>query len=86
MTLVFAAKLGLKSRAINVGAQKINGLLLKTYSMTSGGFFFLDSKKLVWFFEKTFLQMGISIEMILERFFLFFNNTDIKFAELEKLT
>ncbi len=43
MTLGFTAKLDLIPRPTNVGAQKIDGLTLVTYSMASAGFSLQDS-------------------------------------------
>ncbi len=38
MTPAYATKLGVITRKISVGAQKINGLPLKTYGMVSASF------------------------------------------------
>ena len=38
ITLAYTAKLGLKVYLTNVGAQKIDGLLLKTFEMVIAGF------------------------------------------------
>lgn len=54
--------------------------------MVSVMFSLQDSLKKVWFFEKTFLLTDTNMKMVLEMPFLFFSNTDVKFAESEKLT
>lgn len=38
MTLVYIAKLGLKSKLTNISAQKIDSLVLEIHSMTSASF------------------------------------------------
>ena len=38
MTLTYAAKLGLKVQKINIGAQKIDGSILKTFRMVLADF------------------------------------------------
>ena len=40
----YAAKLGLRLRPTNVGAQKIDGLVLETHGMTSARFLIQDSQ------------------------------------------
>ena len=42
MTLAYATNLGLKVRVTNVGAQKIDGSLLATYSMVIASFQVVD--------------------------------------------
>lgn len=44
-----------------------------------------NSLKRVQFFEETFFLADISIKIVLEICFLSLSNTDVKFAELEKL-
>ena len=54
MTSDFAAKIGLTLMSTNVGAQRIDGSPLETYSMVSAEFSLQDSLERVWFFEETF--------------------------------
>ena len=65
MTPAFAARLGLITRATNVGAQKIDGSPLETYSMALAGFLLQDSLERVRFFEETFLLADTSVEVVL---------------------
>lgn len=61
MMPAYTLKLGLKVRQINVGAQKIDGSILKTFKIILASF---QVKKKLWkarFFEKTFLLANISI-------------------------
>ena len=86
MILAYIAELGFTTQKTSVGAQKIDGLLLETYGMASTRFLVQDSLKKVWFFEETFLLADTSMKLVLKMPFLFFSNTDVKFAELGKLT
>lgn len=85
MILAYAAKLGFITRKIRIGTQKIDGLPLKTYGMTTAKFFIQNSLEKIRFFEKTFLLADIGMEVILEMLFLFLSNADVKFGA-EKLT
>ena len=84
MTLVYAAKLGFTTQKISVGAQKIDGLPLRTYAIALTKFSIRDSLERAYFFEETFLLAVTSIKMVLEMFFLIFSNADFKFST-EKL-
>lgn len=44
-----------------------------------------NSLKRIQFFEETFFLADINIKIVLEICFLSLSNTDVKFAELEKL-
>ena len=85
MTPVYAAKLGLRPRPININAQKINDSALMSPNMTSASFLFQDSQGKVWFFEKTFLLANTSIEVVLGMLFLALSNADVEFIKLAKL-
>ncbi len=85
MTSAYATKLGFTIWKTSIGAKKIDGSLLETYSMVPASFLLQDSLGKVQFLEKTFLLTNISMEMILKIPFLSYNNTDVEFAELEKL-
>ncbi len=86
ITPAYAVELGLTTWKTSVGAQKIDGLPLETYSMALSWFSIQDSLKRVWFFEETFLLTDISIEIVLGMLFLSLSNANIEFAELENLT
>ena len=85
MTLAYAVELGLTIKKISVTAPKINGSLLETYDIALTRYSIQDNLKKIRFFEETFLLANTSIKVVLEMPFLFFNNADIKFVELEKL-
>ncbi len=86
MTLAFAAKLGLRARPTNVGAQKIDGSPLEIHDMALTRFSIQDSLERVRFFEETFLLADTSMVVVLRMSFLSISNANIEFAELEKLT
>ena len=50
MTPAYAKKLGLRTRKTDIGAQKIDGSLLKTYEMVIAAFQMKDNLGRVWFF------------------------------------
>ncbi len=85
ITLAFAAKLELRPRPTNVGAQKIDSSPLETHNMASARFSIQDSLKRVRFFEETFLLANTSMQVVLGMPFLSLSNANIKFAELGKL-
>lgn len=79
----FATKLGLTTRKTNVGAQKIDGLVLKTYSMIIAKFLLQDKLKRPQFFEKTFLLADKSIKVIFGKPFFTLSNADVDFPDRE---
>lgn len=64
MTLLFIAKLGLRSGHNNVTMQKIDGLSLETYDIVLASFLLYGSLNKVWFIEKSFLLAKTSIKVI----------------------
>lgn len=86
MTPIYTAKLSLITQKTSIRAQKIDFTPLETYSHGSADFLLQDSLETIRFFEEPFLLANTSMEVVLQISFLSFNNTDIKFAELEKLT
>ncbi len=54
MILIFVAKLRLRLKPTNVGAQKIDGTILESYGMISAMFSIQDSLKKVQFLKKPF--------------------------------
>ena len=77
MPPAYIAKLGLKVWPSNVGAQKINSLLLRTLGMVIANFSIKNKLGRARFFQKSFLQANTSMEIILEILFLIFSNADI---------
>ena len=85
MTSVYTLKLGLKIYTTNVGAQKINNFILKTFRMVLASFEMEDKLGRTQYFQKTFLLADISVKVVLKMLFLTFSNADIQFAK-KKIT
>ena len=83
MTPAFDKQLGLQVRKTDVGAQKIDGSLLRTFRMIIAGFQVEDKLDRARFFKKSFLLAKTSMEVILGMPFLALSNADIQFAEKE---
>ena len=83
ITLAYTAQLSLKMQKTNIGAQKIDKFLLKTYEKIITAFKVLDKLSCSWFFQKTFLLTDISIKVVLGMVFLIVSNADIQLAEKE---
>ena len=83
MTSAYVAKLGLKVCSTNIGAQKIDGSLLRTFGIVIAGFPVEDKFGIARFFQELFLLADTSMEVVLEMLFLTFGNVDIQFAEKE---
>ena len=86
MTLAYAAKLGLTTQKTSVRTQKIDGLALETYDIISARFLLQNSLEKIRFFKENFLLANTSMKIVLEISFVSLSNTNIEFAELEKLT
>ena len=61
----------------NVGTQKIDKSSLKTYGIVIAVFQVFDKFGSFWFFQETFLQANINIEIVLNMLFLTFSNADV---------
>ena len=83
MTPTYIAKLGLKVRKTDIGAQKIDGSTLETFGMVLAGFQVEDKLRKVRFFQETFLLANISAEVVLGMPFLTLSNANVQFVEKE---
>ena len=81
MNPTYAKRLGIKTRKINVGAQKIYGSILETFEIVIADFQIEDKGGRSRFFQETFLVADIKFEMILEMPFLKLSNADISFGK-----
>lgn len=81
MTPIYIVKLGLVIWKTDVGAPKIDGLLLIIYRIILVGLSVQDKLRKVRFFEKTFLLANTSIEVVLGLPFLILSNVDMQFIE-----
>ena len=78
-----AQKLGLRVRPTNVGAQKIDGIILDTFEMVVTAFSVTDKVNRVRFFEETFLVANVSPEVVLGMPFLTLSGADVDFSGRE---
>ena len=78
---VYFKKLGLKTWKTNVGAQKIDSSILKTFGMVIADFQVEDKVSKPRFFQKTFLVANTKFEMILGMLFLKINNINMSFSK-----
>ena len=83
MHLVFAERLDLVVQTTNVGVQKIDGTTFETYGMMIAAFLVTDQADRVKFFEKTFLVVNVSPDVILGILFLTLNGADVDFPKRE---
>ncbi len=79
MALAYSAKLGLKVRPNDVGAQKIDGSIFETFGMVLANFQAEDKLGRARFFQKTFLVANTSVEVVLGMPFFNFSNADVVF-------
>ena len=79
----FAKQLGLSIQPTDVGAQKIDGSMLDTHEMVVTAFSVVDKANRVRFFEKTFLVVNISPEVVFEMLFLTLSSADVDFSGRE---
>ena len=83
MTSAYASRLGLRVYCIDIGAQKIDGSTLKIFGMVLASFQVEDKLRRARFFQKTFLLINISADIVLSMPFLTFSNANIQFVEKE---
>ena len=85
MSPAYAERLGLKARKTNIGAQKIDGFVLEIFGRVIADFQVEDKGSRPKFFQKTFLVVDTTFEVVLGILFLKIRNADIVFVE-ETLT
>ena len=83
MTPTYIAKLDLKVRKTNIGAQKIDGSTFETFGMVLAGFQIEDKLGRARFFQETFLLADINTEVVLGMPFLTLSNTNVQFVKKE---
>lgn len=79
MTPIYAKKLNFQLYKTDIRAQKIDGSSLTTYNIVIAGFQFVNKLGKAYFFQKIFLLVNFSVEVILEILFLTFNNANVIF-------
>ena len=80
---VYATKLGLRTRKIDVGIQKIDGSHLDTFGMVIADCSVKDKLGRVRFFWETYLLANIGLEVVLGMLFFTLSKVDVRFAEQE---
>ena len=78
-----ALELGLLIRPTDIGAQKINGIMLDIYEMVVTVFSVMDKTNWVRFFEETFLMANISPKIVLGLSLLTLSGADVNFLGQE---
>lgn len=81
ITSAYAAKIGLKIRPTNFKAQKINDFTLDRFKIVLANFQIKDKLGRTRYFQEMFLLASTGIEVVLEMFFLNFNNTNVSFLK-----
>ena len=81
--LAFAKEPGLPIRPTDVGAQKIDDIMLEIYGMVVVALSVEEKANQIRFFKETFLVANISPEIVIEMAFLILNNTNIDFLGRE---
>lgn len=81
MTLVFASKLSLEICSINIKAQKIDTFNITIFGIALVSFWVEDKRSRSQFFQKFFLLANISMEKVLDMFFLTFSKVKIQFVQ-----
>lgn len=79
MHIDFTKKLDLKTRAMDIGAQKINNSKLDIFGIVIASFQIKNKKERSQFFEETFFLADISMNIALRIFFLTLSNVEINF-------
>ena len=79
----YTTKLGLCTRKVDVGAQKIDGSYLDIFGMVIADCSVKNKLGRVRFFEETFLLANIGLEVVLKMLFLTLSKANIWFAEQE---
>ena len=82
---VYIEKLDIKTRKINVGAQKIDGFALETFGMVIVDFQVKDKGGRPRFLQETFLVTDTKYELVLGMLFLKISNANVSCGE-ETLT
>lgn len=77
MTPAYTTNLGLKIWSTNIAVQKINGSTLEIFEMVLPSFQIENKLDKIGFFQKIFLLIATSINIVLEIFFLIFSNVNI---------
>ena len=79
----FAWELKLPTKYTDIGAQKIDGIMLDTHGMVVTTFLMTDKANRVRFLEETFLLANVSLEIVFGMSFLTLSGADVDFLSRE---
>ena len=79
----FARELRFPIKTIDVGAQKIDVIMLDTFEMVVVAFSVTNKANQIRFFEETFLVANVSPEVVLRLLFLTLSSADVDFSGRE---
>lgn len=85
MTSAYITHVDLTLTSTNVGIQKIDNLLLKTYGMIIVGFSLIDKLEQMRFFEEIFLLADISMIVFLRMLLLLLSHVNVDFEVITGL-
>ena len=80
--LIFAKKLCLPIRAIDIEAKKIDGITLDTFGIVVAAFSMMNKANQVRFFEKNFLVTNVNLEIVFGMLFLTLSSTNVVFLDV----
>ena len=75
----FAKNLGFVLQKTDVGAQKVDDIILRIFGIVIVVFSIYDKAKKICLFEKTFLLDDISIDITLKKLFFTLSNANVYF-------
>ena len=80
---IFAKKLGLSIKPIDIGVQKFDGITLNIFGIVVAAFLVTDKANQLRFFKKTFLVANVSPEIVFGILFFTFSSANIDFLGCE---
>lgn len=78
---IYASKLNFKVLIMNIINKKIHNYSFKIFLMIEASFSIKKKLKIAFYFQKTCLRANTLLKIIFKMFFLFFNNTNIKYLK-----
>ena len=78
---IFAKKLSLPIRPMDIGAQKINSITLNTYEIVVAAFLVTNKANQIRFFKEIFLMANVSLEVVFGILFFTLNSADVDFLD-----
>ena len=79
----FAQELELLIRPSDIEVSKIDGTMLDIFGIVVAAFSVIDKTNWIKFFKETFLLANVSLDVVLEMFFLLLSSADVDFLGQE---